>query len=97
VKRCVSLLALLAAYGCATTKQQACLVEDAGQARLIGLAVLRAEDGPNFHVEDRGERWVVGAWVEDLQTDDEVLLGFGGRSIEIEKCTGRLSNLRSWR
>jgi hypothetical protein len=75
------------------------LVSDAEVARAIGAAVLSLEDvqGPNVHVVDRGRRWLVGEWIDDLSTDDEVLLGFGGRSVEIDKCSGRLSNLRSWR
>jgi hypothetical protein len=76
-----------------------CLVPDAGVARLIGAAVLRIEDayGPNVHVEDRGRTWLVGTWIGNLETDDEVLLGFGGRSVEVAKCSGRLSGLRTWR
>jgi len=98
--RSLILLAVLGA-SCASAPDEpnACFVREPEIARAIGAAILRLENpnGPNVHVQDRGRHWLVGEWIEDLQTDDEVLLGFGGRSVEIDKCSGRLSNLRSWR
>lgn len=102
MRRWLILLAgLVCSWSCATTHRLdgRCLVEDEDIARAIGAAVLRTADpmGPNFHIQDFGRRWLVGEWVDDLDTDDEVLLGFGGISVEIDKCSGELSNLRSWR
>jgi hypothetical protein len=67
-------------------------------AREIGAAAIQTlePNGPNMHVIDRGRRWLVGEWVDDLSTDDEVLLGFGGRSVEVDKCTGEVSRRRTW-
>ena len=94
-----ALLALIAAASCANLDPSRCVASGADTARQLGATALHLEDpnGPNVHVEDRGRNWLVGEWIEDLDTDDEVVLGFGGRSVEIDKCSGRAANLRSWR
>ena len=93
-----ALLLAAAAGACAsTTPPQRCVAEDAAVAREIAAnrAGTSVDDG-SLQVQDRGDRWRVGRYAETRLEGDLIVSEDRGFTFTINKCTGVVSDYRSW-
>jgi hypothetical protein len=68
-------------------------------ARQIAALVsgMSPDDG-SLQIEDQGDHWRVGQYAQTRLEDDGMIVSqFGGFTFKIEKCTGAMSEYRSWR
>ena len=94
----LALLLTAAAGACApTTATQPCLAEDEAAAREIAAnrAGTSVDDG-SLQIENRGDRWRVGRYAETRLEGEMIVSEDRGFTFTIDKCTGAISEYRSW-
>ena len=94
----VALLLTTALGACAsTTAARRCLAEDEIAAREIAAnrAGTSVDDG-SLQIEDRGDSWRVGRYAETRLEGEMIVSEDRGFTFTIDKCTGAVSEYRSW-
>ncbi len=95
MKRAV-VFAILTLSACATPHaHQRCFVRDEDVARGIAPAIMALPaDSPQLQLQDAGDHWLAFRTPDVRMENDRIVTDNGGYSLEIEKCSGAISNER---
>lgn len=86
---------LVVLAGCAGARPGNCRAVDEVAARALAGAAAGA-DGGSLAVEDLGDRWRLGRTAETWLEGDMIMSRDAGFTLTIHKCSGAVSDFRSW-
>lgn len=96
MRRRLGLLLAAALSACAATPQDHCVAQDEAAARQIAAGIVGTAADEALQVEDQGDHWRVGRHAETRLEGDMIVSEDRGFTFRIDKCTGAVSEFRSW-